>query len=179
MLARSPGPPVASERGWRDRDGGTARGGRKTHATPRTPLTRPPSCGCLRAAGACSSSIRTGGQRRPTAGGVRSGPRARRLDQSREITGGEAAPGRARQTGGGSSGQGRGGVSHVGRRGRLSCRAPPPHLTIHAPTSRHVPTLRGPRHASRELPGRWLATTVWVAREVPPHSPCRSVPGVA
>lgn len=87
-------------------------------------------------------------------GGVRSGPRARRLDQSREITGRAAAPERARQTGSRSSGQGRGGVSHVGRRGRLSCKAPPPCSTNHAPTSRRAPTLRGPRHASRSLPGR-------------------------
>lgn len=87
-------------------------------------------------------------------------PRVGAADQSREITGGAASPGRALQTGSRSSGPDQGGVSHEGRRGQLSCKAPRPLLLVHAPMSRRAPTLRGHHHASPTLPARWVAMTV-------------------
>lgn len=73
VLARWQGPRVSSEKGNRDRPGGTAGGGRETHATPRTPLSRRPLCGSVVAADAPSSSIRTGGRAGCVAGPARGG----------------------------------------------------------------------------------------------------------
>lgn len=137
VLARSPGPPVSSERGDRDRRGGTAGGGRETHATPRTPLSRLPSCGSLVAAGAPVVSIRIGCPGQPTACGVRSGPRACGgwISPVKSLAGRLRPGGPVRPAVAAAARDGR--VSHARRRSRLSL-ARPSSTQVHP--SAHVQT---------------------------------------